>query len=341
MAAISTVSKDIFKSFTVSRAEKAFQPWWDTLENYILYFIMMTAILVLQTDVVKGTTMDCTFCQENYCRDANGQTYNNTLEDPKFNWKWIRQECSAPELDPVRYYPYILIVQAILLLVSKRVTLRFFISERKMNKLYEFVTAVFWEEKTDKEFDVDVMNVKNMFRDSCDYYYGYLFQTLSLLTLASGFIFNVYYGEHWSIFHKANHYICTLHLHYYYECHGMPFFLYLCSFYAASVLMTLLILLQIINILWLCFPYRNKLFREMRNYKKNLRENLPEERKKKNNKENKKELLGDLYDIYYNGKDLALLLNLLQSSSGIAESLLIMTVLDKVHKNKASLKYHS
>ena len=34
-----------------------------------------------------------------------------------------------------------------------------------------------------------------------------------------------------------------------------------------------------------------------------------------------KELLGDLWDVYYNNKDLRMLLNLLAESSGIASSL--------------------
>ena len=45
-----------------------------------------------------------------------------------------------------------------------------------------------------------------------------------------------------------------------------------------------------------------------------------------------RELLGDLYDIYYNNKDFSILLNLLASGSGVAESLVLMTVLDQRFK---------
>ena len=329
MASLSDLSKDVFtKTLTLSKAEKAFKPWWNTLENYILYSIITIAIMVLQTDMMKGTSMDCTFCLEDWCRE-----YNNTKEDPKFNWKWVRQQCTSPALDLVRYYPYILIVQGIILLVNKRVASRVFTSREKMKKLYEFVTAVL-EENSDQgakeDFEAQAIHVKDQFGNSCDYFYGYLLQTVSLLTLASGFVFNVYYGKHWLAFHNADHYICTLHGHYYYECHGMPFLMYLCSFYTATGLMILLVLLQIYNILWMCFPQLSKLYREMRSYKKNLSEKLQEQQKIKMTEKKRKELFGDLYDIYYNGKDLAFLLNILTSSSGIAESLVLLTILDKV-----------
>ena len=333
MATISAVSKDLFQSLTLSKSEKAFHPWWDTLENFILYGMITTAIMVLQTDVMKGTSMDCTFCQKDYC-ESNGLTYNNSQADPGFDGKWVRQQCSSPALDPVRYYPYILMAQAIVLLVCKRGTPRLFTSGKKMSKFYEFVTAVL-EEDTDQDFDVDAIHVKDLFRNSCDYYYGYLFQTVSLLTLTSCFIFNLHrhYGNHWRILHNADHFICTLHVNYYYECHGMPLIIYLYLFYLASTILILLIILQIYNILWMvwsCFPHLSKLSREMRNYQENFRENLSEEQKNKFTKEARRELLGDLYDIYYSSADLALFLNLLTSSSGIADSLVIMTALDKV-----------
>ena len=42
------------------------------------------------------------------------------------------------------------------------------------------------------------------------------------------------------------------------------------------------------------------------------------------------QILGELYHIYYNNRDLRLLLNLLATSSGIAPAIAIMTLFDKV-----------
>ena len=41
-------------------------------------------------------------------------------------------------------------------------------------------------------------------------------------------------------------------------------------------------------------------------------------------------MLGDLYDIYYDNRDLRLLLELLATSSGVAPAIAIMTLFDKV-----------
>ena len=43
-----------------------------------------------------------------------------------------------------------------------------------------------------------------------------------------------------------------------------------------------------------------------------------------------KELLGGFYEIYYNNKDLRLLLDLLATSSGVAPAISVMTLFDKV-----------
>ena len=44
-----------------------------------------------------------------------------------------------------------------------------------------------------------------------------------------------------------------------------------------------------------------------------------------------KQILGDLYDIYYNNRDLRLLLDLLVTSSGVAPAIAIITLFDKVN----------
>ena len=43
-----------------------------------------------------------------------------------------------------------------------------------------------------------------------------------------------------------------------------------------------------------------------------------------------KELLGDLYDIYYNNRDMRLMLELFAISSGVAPAICFFTIFDKV-----------
>jgi hypothetical protein len=49
------------------------------------------------------------------------------------------------------------------------------------------------------------------------------------------------------------------------------------------------------------------------------------------------QILGELYHIYYNNRDLRLLLDLLATSSGIAPAIAIMTLFDKVAKHSCCL----
>ena len=66
----------------------------------------------------------------------------------------------------------------------------------------------------------------------------------------------------------------------------------------------------------------------MRQYRQELR---------KNSKEilSDRELLGELYDVYYNNRDLKLLLDLLAQSSGVVPALRIMTLFDREFRNKS------
>ena len=61
-------------------------------------------------------------------------------------------------------------------------------------------------------------------------------------------------------------------------------------------------------------------------YKYNMREREGDQSR------SDREVLGDLYDIYYNNRDLRLLLDLLATSSGVAPAIAIMTLFDKVIK---------
>ena len=65
----------------------------------------------------------------------------------------------------------------------------------------------------------------------------------------------------------------------------------------------------------------------MSKYKANMRERAEDSMK------TDKQLLGDLYDIYYDNRDLRLLLDLLATSSGVAPAIAIMTLFDKVRSN--------
>ena len=71
------------------------------------------------------------------------------------------------------------------------------------------------------------------------------------------------------------------------------------------------------------FPQLGTLSRVMRKYRQELRD------QNKTELVSDKELLGDLYWIYYNNRDLKLLLDLLATSSGVSHSIRVMTLFDQ------------
>ena len=79
-------------------------------------------------------------------------------------------------------------------------------------------------------------------------------------------------------------------------------------------ILLLYVVLAIYNVLWLSLSRLGKLSTVMRRYRTYLR-------KTEQTLVTDQNMLGNLWDIYYNNKDLKLLLNLLAESSGLATSL--------------------
>ena len=117
--------------------------------------------------------------------------------------------------------------------------------------------------------------------------------------------------------------ICDAH-GFFYECHGNPTSFYIYSLYVTIAITAIYILCNLYNVLWLLIPGFGKLSRVMSAYKYNMLE------RSHGSGKSDREVLGDLYDIYYNNRDLRLLLNLLATSSGVAPAIAIMTLFDSV-----------
>ena len=54
-----------------SDAQKAFRPWWDTLEDFLLYGLVMLGIIIVPTAMITGTPLDCTYCLQDHCSFPN------------------------------------------------------------------------------------------------------------------------------------------------------------------------------------------------------------------------------------------------------------------------------
>ena len=104
--------------------------------------------------------------------------------------------------------------------------------------------------------------------------------------------------------------------------------LYEYTIYFNIAIVSIYILTNIVNVLWVLVPSFGKLSKVMRAYKRNKREAA------KNDKEKPvdEKILGDLYHIYYQNRDLKLLLELLAMGSGVAPAISFMTLFDSVRR---------
>ena len=51
------------------------RPFWDELEEYLLYGLVMLGLVTLPTSFMLGRTLDCTFCQDHFCDGLTFEDY--------------------------------------------------------------------------------------------------------------------------------------------------------------------------------------------------------------------------------------------------------------------------
>ena len=47
-----------------SDAEKMFRPWWDAIEDFVIYGLIMLGLIVSPTTIFNGTPLYCTLCTQ-------------------------------------------------------------------------------------------------------------------------------------------------------------------------------------------------------------------------------------------------------------------------------------
>jgi len=58
----------LLSSLGLTQAERAFRPWWDAIEDHIVYTIIILGILVAPTSLVMtASPLDCTLCRQENC----------------------------------------------------------------------------------------------------------------------------------------------------------------------------------------------------------------------------------------------------------------------------------
>ena len=263
-----------------SEAEKAFRPWWDSLEDYLLYGLVMIGVVLVPTTIITGTPLDCNYCSMDYCGE---NVTNSGKENPNFNIWWVKKFCTFNgSLDNfLLYYPYFLLLIALILFAMEKLFLKTFKAGHKLEKFYSLINEkVLGLGYTNSDLDeivslaegIETVELRYSFKASDSYFLSYLSWTVSETLIA--FILLGYMI--WSgipILQHSDTIICDAH-GFYYECHGNPTSFYVYSLYVTCLITITYIICNIYNILWLICPCLGKLSRVMAAYKFNMRERL-------------------------------------------------------------------
>ena len=59
MAALGTA---LMSTLSHTDQEKMFRPWWDNLEDFVIYGLISLGLIVLPTQIFQGTPLFCTIC---------------------------------------------------------------------------------------------------------------------------------------------------------------------------------------------------------------------------------------------------------------------------------------
>ena len=261
-----------------SAAEKAFRPWWDNLEDFLIYGLVMLGLLTVPTSVIiGGTPLDCNFCQKDHCKGKFGwEPGSNATEDPKFNAWWVKKYCTQTAVDVfILYFPYILFMMALAIVLIERVFIRIFKAGIKLDTFYNLLVKDTLSE-THKEatppptavgdavdgptaggggggYDLEdtraALEVSHSFSRGSNYFLSYALRTLTELVLAVLLLAWIVWRGVPAI--QAEEFIfCDVH-GYQYECTGHPQQFYMYVLFVAIAVLIVYLLCSFYNLLWL------------------------------------------------------------------------------------------
>ena len=305
-----------------TKAEMAFHPWWDDMEDYMVYGLVMVGVVLIPSAIVTGTPLDCNFCpHRNFTSDPEGCVNDDDVKNPGFNGWWAKKYCTynGSVHDFLLYFPYFILLIALTLFTLEKVFQRGFKSSEKSNKLYNLVKRqMILDDETDGPSDVvdsrfEAIELSYSLKKSRSYFYSYLFRTVvEGLVALSLLVYMLLEG--FKILGTSYNITCDVH-GYNYECHGIPITFYLFSLYVTVALTGVYTICNSYNLMWLLLPCFGSLSRLMNSYI-----NIKAEKGAGKGVE----------DIYNNNLDLRLLLDLLALSEGVPTAISVLTMLDQV-----------
>ena len=106
------------------------RPWWDKVEETLLYGIVLLATLTLPTSLIFGHHLVC---------EPGGANHKGTTEQNKTDSEsedYINEYCTANAVEAfIRYLPFMLLGMAIILVFIERAIITIFSSGDKLERL--------------------------------------------------------------------------------------------------------------------------------------------------------------------------------------------------------------
>lgn len=310
------VGAAILGAFSHSAAEKAFRPWWDAIEDHIVYTIVALAIIVAPSSMIFASPLACQYCQ--YCGWQS--------EEKAFNQQFVNKYCVHNGLHPfVVWFPHVLLLVGALLVLIDRPFVAILFKSFNVDEMYRLLVL---DEPHRTLQDLD--RKKNAYEvQSCMYncgrYYAAFLLRIIVSLAVSGTFFSILVYYYW----EYNNYYYYYEYHpnaltdrdfqcyvdgQYYTCTGHPTEFYMIIVLLCAVLLAVYILMNFWNLIWLLFPRMNSLCQVMHWFKLASSGSQSDVMKV----------------LYYNNRDVRLLLSLLSSSSGIALPLRSLALLDPI-----------
>jgi len=320
----------ITRVFGHSKAEKVFRPWWDNLEDFILYGLVMLGLVVAPTSMVTGSPLECTFCKGDLCKELNN---TGTLPDPGYYSVWVKKICTFNgSVDSFTlYFPYILLLIALALVFIEKVFLALFQANNKLDKFYKLLVENNIVEQENNKIKVepqslDTVQVEESFKTGEDnYFVCYLVRTVLELVISTCLL--TWMTCYATMSSNTDIIPCKID-RYLYACSGHPqqFYKYILS--NAVILIILYIVTNVYNLFWIIKPDHSRLHSILKTYRDILA------------KGSNFRLMKRVEELYLDNPDLRLLLNLLAANKGVAAAISAISMFDKeLHKSVSVLVF--
>jgi hypothetical protein len=181
---MAALAGDLKKMMAKSVGSQSFEPWWDHLEDKLLYCFITVGLVSLPMTFFSKTPIVCTPHPRLY--DAN----NNTFQSQKaVNRLFPNTYCTETMMHPfLLYLPFMLLIVPMGLSMIERLFISLYGVDQKMDKFYHLLIKESRNneevEKLKRENIKDCHELIQTFKKSNQCYNSYLYRTLLQLAVA-------------------------------------------------------------------------------------------------------------------------------------------------------------